>query len=1084
MSDTSPLTAARRALLAKRLLDRRAPAERPRARHDGVAPLSSAQRRLYFLDRYRPGSPAYLAPAAFEVTGPLDVAALRRALDALVRRHEALRTTFTERDGAPVQVVGEPGPVDLRVDDLTALDPAERAARLRSAAAAQDQDPMDLATGPLLRARLSRTGSERHQLVLTLHHIIADGWTLNLLVRDLADLYAGVPLDEPLLQAADHALRERETLAGQAAEDDLAWWTAHLAGLPTVDFPADRPRPAVQGWAGARHAFTIPPALAAGVRELAERSGTTAYTVLLAAYQAVLHRWTGQDDFAVGTPVAGRDEPELEGMAGLVANTVVVRADLTGQPTFADLLARVSAVALESFSRQGTPFDELVDRLDRERDPSRHPLFQIAFTLHNLPGADHPRLGGATLRQLDMTGDVAKFDLNMSIAEDGPGLRGDLEYSTDLFDEATAVRLVDTFTTLLRAAVADPSTRLGDLPLMDADDRRAALALGCGDTVPVPTEPVHRLFERRARQAPDAPAIVDGDAVVTYGELDRRASALARRLGELGAGPEVLVGVGLERSAEQVLACLAVLKAGAAFVPLDPGHPADRLAAVRADADLRLLVTDHRLRPRFPMGRTAVVCVEDATPLADGEPGASSEPGHLAYVIYTSGSTGRPKGVAVEHGNLANLVAWHSGEYGLGPGERTALLASPAFDASVWEVWPVLASGAALHVAPEAARTDPAVLTRWLADAGITVTFVTTALGEAVLATPWPAHGRLRALLTGGEALVRRPDPATPFRVVNHYGPTETTAIVTGATVDPAADRLPPIGRPLSNVQAHVLDRWGQPVPAGVPGELFIGGAQVARGYLGDARRTAQRFVPDPFSARPGARLYATGDVVRRLADGQVEFVGRVDDQVKVRGFRIELGEVEVVLRGHPAVADAAVVVRDGPGGRALAGFAVPEPGPPPSAAELRQHVKGLLPHYMVPAHIAVVEALPLNANAKVDRKALAALPAADGAVADLAPPRGATEELVAQVWREVLEVAGVGADDNFFDLGGHSFLALRVQTRVREALGREVPVVALFQHPTVADFAAYLDSGDQQAPRGRGDRRRAALRARRDREG
>jgi amino acid adenylation domain-containing protein len=632
----------------------------------------------------------------------------------------------------------------------------------------------------------------------------------------------------------------------------------------------------------------------------------------------------------------------------------------------------------------------------------------------------------------------------------------------------------------------DPSRRLGELPLLTSAERRSVLALGHGARVAVPDEPVHRLFERHAEQNPDAPAIV-GDRTMTYGELNRRAEALARRLLDIGAGPEVLVGIGLERSAEQVLACLAVVKTGAAFVPLDPQYPADRLAVIRADADLRLLVTDHRLRPRFPMARTELLCVEDVAPVdaeGTGEPGAWSKPGQLAYVIYTSGSTGRPKGVAVEHGSLANLVAWHSTHYALGPGERSALLASPGFDASVWEVWPSLAAGAALHIAPEAARTDPAVLTRWLADAGITVTFVTTALGEAVIAAEWPAHGRLRFLLTGGEALTRRPTVDTPYQVINHYGPTETTAIVTGALVEPVGDQRPPIGHPLANVQTYVLDQWMQPVPVGVPGQLYIGGVQVARGYLNDARRSAERFVPDPFSDRPGGRLYATGDVVRRLPDGQIDFVGRADDQVKIRGFRIELGEVEAVLRSHPAVADAAVIVRDSDQGRALAGFVVAADGRPPSSGELRQHLKDRLPQYMVPGHLVIVDRLPLNANAKVDRRALADAPLTASDVAEeVAPPRGATEQLVAALWREVLELPRVGAEDNFFDLGGHSFLALRIQTRMREAHGREIPVVAVFQYPTVAAFAAFLDGADQAAQGGRGERRREALkRARRNR--
>ncbi|WP_438487974.1 non-ribosomal peptide synthetase [Streptomyces sp. S186] len=1106
--------AQRRALLARRLRARTAAAAAAGARETagaaeatggtGPAPASAAQRRLYFLERYRAGTPLYLAPAAFDLHGPLDTAALGRALDELVRRHEVLRTVFAERDGDLWQLVRDPFPLAPEVTDLTALDEAERAARLHRAAAAETQPAMDLAEGPLVRAQLLRTGPEDHRLVLTLHHIVADGWTLSLLVRELAALYeafrAGRPaeLPAPTLQYAEHARRERRRAATPEAAEDLRWWTDRLRGLPALELPTDRPRPAVQGWEGARHTFTVPAELASRVREVADRTGSTLFMVLLAAHQAVLHRWTGQDDLAVGSAVAGRATPELEGMAGLVANTLVLRTDLSGNPTFARLLDRVTTTVLDAYERQETPFEALVERLEQGRDPSRHPLFQSTFTLQNMPAFRRTRLGAATMTFRDMTGETAKCDLALSVLEADGTLRAELEYSTALFDPGTAVRFAGHYLTLLRAAAEDPTRTVAELPLLTDEERRQALADSRGPGVEVPAEPVHVLVTRHARATPGAPALVDGARTVTYGELDRRADRLARRLRELGAGPETPVGVGLERSAEQVVACLAVLKAGAAFVPLDPQYPAERLTAIREDAGLRLLITDRTLRTRFPMGRTTLLYAEDFAADEDGPDAApdparalpEAHPRSLAYVLHTSGSTGRPKGVATEHRSLSHFAAWIAGAYGLGPGERSAMLVSPGFDAALCEIWPALTAGAAVHAAPDEVRTDPALLARWIADQGITYTVLPTPLGEALLDAGLPDHARLRVIVVGGDTLTRRPAPGAPYRLVNGYGPSETTVGATfgdvepqGADAAPGAPR-PSIGRPIGNLRVHVLDPWLRPVPVGVPGELHVGGAQVTRGYLGDPRRTAARYLPDPFAGTPGARMYATGDLVRRLPDGRLEFLRRADNQVKIRGFRIEPGEVEAALRTHPSIAEAVVTVHEDAGRqRSLVAHLLPEQGPPPTPAELRRHLKDLLPHYMVPAHLAVLDALPLTPHGKVDRRALAAapLPAAGPGTA-ATPPRGATEELVAGLWREVLGVAQLGADDNFFDLGGHSFLVLGLQARLRESVGREIPVVSVFQYPTVRTFAAHLDSAylDRTPPpagaQDWGDRRRQAL--------
>ncbi|MFF4013053.1 amino acid adenylation domain-containing protein [Streptomyces sp. NPDC001717] len=1043
-------------------------------------PASSAQRRLYFLDRYQPGSPAYLVPAAFELHGALDRAVLERALSELVRRHQALRTTYEERDGELFQITGDPQPVELGYADLTSLAPAERAERLHRAAAAEHQEPMDLARGPLFRTSLLRTGPDTHRLVLVLHHIYTDGWTLSLLVRECVNLYeafaAGYDegsLAAPALQYPQHALRERAWLSGPDARADLDWWVRNLRDVTPLELPADRPRPPTQGWAGARIRFDVPAALATGARALADRTGTTLFPVLLAVYQIALSRWSGRLAPAVGTPVAGRVTPELETMAGLVANTLVLRTDLSDDPSFETVVERAADALLDAHDHQSTPFESLVDVLDGHRDPSRHPLVQTTFTLQNVPPFTHLQMGGTSMRFLDMEGATAKFDLSLTVLETEGALTGELEYSTDLFEAATVRRFAGHFLTLLGSAVRTPMARAAELTMTTEEETHALLAAGRGsDLVPSVSAPVHEHVARIAREAPDTPAVVAGGRSITYAELQGRAAVLAARLREHGAGPEQLVGVCLERSAEQIVACLAVLMSGAAYVPLDPQYPADRLGAIRENTGLAVVVTDRRLRPRFPMARLSVLCVDEqepetAAPTAE-EPTASApiphgtHPDRLAYVIHTSGSTGRPKGVAVTHRNLANLVSWHIDAYGLRRGTRTTLVASPGFDAAVWEIWPALVAGSTLHVPDDGVRADPDALARWLADESVEICFLPTPLAEALLDRAWPAGSTLRALLTGGDALAARPAPDAPFRLINHYGPTENTVVATAGAVavgGSAAGPRPDIGRPVAGTQAYVLDGRLRPVPAGVVGELYLGGAQVARGYLGAPRQTADCFVPDPFRT-DGGRLYRTGDHARLLPDGRLEFVGRSDGQVKIRGFRIELGEVEAALRSHPAVADAAVTLRDGDTReRTLTGHVVPrDEASVPSPTELRQHLRHRVPSYMVPSRFTVEQVLPLTVHGKLDRRALGNSLSVLDEAADSEPPRGPLEERIAEIWCSVLGTARVGAHENFFDLGGHSFLALQVQTRLREICG-EVPVVALFQYPTVAALAAYARS-------------------------
>ena len=1095
------LSAAKRALLAGRLAAPRAGGNGiPRRPAGRPVPASFAQRRLWFLDQYHPGSPAYLVPLAMDLSGPLDVEALRASLTALVARHEALRTTLRDDGVELVQVVAEATELPLPVEDLAELDDVAREDALRSAVAGHLQAPFDLRRGPLLRGRLLRVATDRHRLVLLMHHTVVDGWSLSHLVNELVALYrarvVGGPVPAPPgLQYGDYAHWQRGQVDAGRLAPQIEYWRGQLAGARATELPTGRPRPPVQGWRGDRRSVRWGDGTAAAVREVARRVGATPFMVLLAGFVALLHRYGGGREVVLGTPMAGRDRPELEGVVGMMANTLVLRVDVDQDPTLEDLISRVRGTVLDAHAHQDAPFELLVERLRPDRDPARHPLFQIAFALQNVPPFRSHRVGPLAVEVLDMVGDAAKFDLAVTVTEDTDRLDCEFEYSTDLFDAGTVARLAEHYRTALDALVADPTVRVSRLPLLDEASRTVLLGSWSGSRHPYDPTPVHRVVEDWARRTPDAVA-VDGAAVggaavggaaavrdaLTYGELDRRANALANRLAGLGAGPGGLVAVCLDRSPELVITLLAVLKTGAAYLPLDPANPYDRLVGIVADSAVSIVVTSEELSGRFAGARLAVVCPQWSESAAAG-PVGPDHPRQRAYVIYTSGSTGQPKGVEVEHAGLANLVGWHLDAYRLEPADRAALVASPGFDASAWELWSALAAGASVHIPPDDVRAEPRRLAEWLAGERITVTFLPTATAEAVLAEPALRRGSLRALLTGGDALRRTPPDGVSWRLVNHYGPTENSVVATAGPVDPGAAGPPAIGKPIGNVRAYVLDAAGEPVPVGVPGELYVGGAGVARGYLADPARTAASFVPDPYGGEPGGRLYRTGDLVRWRPDGQLDFLGRADDQVKVRGHRVELGEAEAALREHPAVRDAVVVVRERGD---LAAFVVLHRGAAvPTADELRAGARRRLPSYMVPSAYAALDRLPLNPSGKVDRRALTwpqGTPLVRRARGD--HPSAPTEVAVAEIWRRVLDVDDIGREDNFFDLGGHSFLALRAREHVDRTFAVEVPVAELFRYPTVATFAEYLDrirsaeATDHVRPsRDHGERRRAGLR-------
>ncbi len=917
---------------------------------DGNLPLSFAQQRLWFLDQLVPNNPFYNVPAALRLTGALNFSALQQTFNEIVRRHEALRTTLAVVSSQPVQRIAAAFYLPINVVDLRNLPQESRQTEANRLTAKEAQRSFNLSTDLLLRVTLLQLDDAEYLLMLNMHHIVSDGWSIGVLIQELGALYTAFASEKPSplpplsIQYADFAKWQREWLQGEVLETQLAYWRQQLNGIYMLNLPTDRPRPAIQSYRGKRQFLQLPKQLSEALETLSQREGVTLFMTMLAAFQTLLYHYAQQEDIVVGSPIANRNRSEIEALIGFFVNSLVLRTDLSGNPTFRELLNRVKEVALGAYAHQDLPFEKLVEELHPDRALNQNPLFQVAFALQNAPG-NGLELPELTLSPQQLDVGTARFDLEFHLWERSPnsnespsnklwvdsseGISGMVIYSADLFDEATISRMLGHFQTLLESIVANPEQRIANLQYLSAKERDHLL-VECNNTqADYPQDLcIHQLFEMQADRTPDAVALVFGDERVTYGELNLRSNQLAHYLQKIGVGAEVLVGLCCGRSLDMIVGMLGILKAGGAYLILDPSYPAERSSFILKDAQLSVVLTQQQWIENLPSPNLQIVCLDTDWEMISQEiadnPTSAATAENLVYAIYTSGSTGKPKGVEIEHGSLLNLVFWHQREFGVSAGDRATQIAAIGFDACGWEIWPYLAAGASIYFPEDDIRRDPEKLQNWLISKAITISFLPTPLAEKVLLLDWPQNTALRILLTGGEKLQQHPLKSHPFKLVNNYGPTENTVVTTSCyiPVTEQTEIAPTIGRPIANTQIYILDKYLQPVAIGVVGELYIGGNGLARGYLNRPDLTAQRFISNPFKPNSGERIYKTGDLVRYRGDRNLEFLGRLDEQVKIRGFRIELGEIETVVTQHPAVQQTvAIASEDGQGDKRLVAY-------------------------------------------------------------------------------------------------------------------------------------------------------------------
>jgi amino acid adenylation domain-containing protein len=1043
-------------------------------------PLSYAQERLWFLEQLAPGNSTYNIPIAYRLHGRLDTVALERSLNEMVRRHEGLRTTFVVIDEQPVQVIAPTLRVTWPIVDLRHLTEAKRAVKAQRLVNEETQRPFDMTRGPLLRAALWQLGEDEYLLALTLHHIVSDGWSMEVFNRELSLLYTAFVSDQPSpladlpIQYRDFAVWQRQWLQGEALESQLAYWKQQLAGSPSVlELPTDRPRPAAQTYHGTTYSFMLSPALSESLKALSQQEGVTLFMTLLAAFKVLLYRYTGQRDLVVGTPIANRNRVELEGLIGFFVNTLVLRTEVSGALRFREVLSRVREVCLGAYAHQDLPFEKLVEVLHPERDMSHNPLFQVMFVLQNsLMGT--LSLGDLIIHPLELAGRTALFDLTLSAEETPGGLKGTWEYNTDLFDTATIVRMTGHLQTLLAGVVTHPDKRLSELPLLTPEERHQLLIEWNNTKTIYPEDKcIHELFEDQVERTPNTDAVVFEDQRLTYRELNCRANQLAHYLRQLGVGPEVLVGLCLERSLEMVVGLLGILKAGGAYVPLDPQYPQARLDSIHQDADLKIILGTTETLADWVAGNDLQlveireVITSNATRI-DGFNPARNTPDQLAYVLYTSGTTGTPKGVMIEHHSvLALLQAFEqvaaSGEHFIGTS-----ICPFNFDVSVWEFFSTLCFGGTLHILLPDVFADAERFASYLIDHQITSAYIPPALLPEVADGLDRRRARiaLKRILVGVEpikqnVLQRFRNLSDEMYIVNGYGPTETTICATFFNFQSMFDpnQRTPIGTAVLGYEVYIVDQHLQPVPVGVTGELYIGGVGVARGYLNRPELTVEKFIPDPFNNELGTRLYKTGDLARWLPDGNIEFLGRIDHQVKIRGFRIELGEIEAVLGQYPGVQAAIVVAReDVPGDKRLVAYIVSDQASRSTANDLQRFLMEKLPKHMFPATFVMLDAFPLTPNGKIDRRALPA-PNRIGAESQMTylTPRTCLEEVLSGIWVHLLNLDRIGINDSFFVLGGHSLLAARLMARVQDVFHVGVSLRSFFEEPTVAGLAASI---------------------------
>ncbi|MBW4611885.1 MAG: amino acid adenylation domain-containing protein [Desmonostoc vinosum HA7617-LM4] len=1095
------LSPQKRALLLKALQKDATPTAQslsiPRRNEQTPCILSYAQQRLWFLAQLEPGSAAYNIATAVRLLGVLNVAALHRSLNEIVCRHEALRTTFTTVAGQPVQVIAPAVTLVLPLVDLQEF--AEQEAKVQRLASEAAQHPFDLTQSPLLRVTLLRLSQTEHVLLLTMHHIISDGWSMGVLIRELTALYqAYFDSDSPLpltaqaehpatanstrhsplpIQYADFAVWQRQWLQTEVLPTQMSYWKQQLGGtLPVLELPTDRPRSPIPSFRGETQSFSLSPQLSEALKALSLQEGVTLFMTLLAAFQTLLYRYTAQEDILVGSPIANRNRCELEGLIGFFVNTLVLRTNLSGNPSFRELLGRVREVTLAANAHQDLPFEVLVDELQPQRDLSRNPLFQVTFTLHNAP-KPALELPDLILEPLTIQKTTAQFDLSLDMVEESQGIKGSVEYSTDLFNASTITRMLEHFQTMLTAIAAHPDKHLSDLPILTATQQQQLLVEWNQTQVDYPQHLcIHQLFENIAQQTPDAIAVICQGEQFTYRELNQQANIIAHHLQALGVKPETRVGICTQRSVDIAIAILATLKAGGVYVPLDPSYPQERLALMLEDAKPLVLLTQQQLATKLPQIEAKNVYINidwQVNSLNQQNPISDATPDNLAYIIYTSGSTGIPKGVAIAHQALVNHSIAAAQAYQLQPNDRVLQFASISFDVAAEEIFSSWLSGATVVIRPEQVLIFADFL-QFLAAEQLTVLNLPTAYWHEWV-TYLTQHQTsllpaLRLVIVGTESA--SPEKLEQWqkladksvRWLNAYGPTEATI---GATIYQPENQLSncvPIGRAIANTQVYILDKHLQPTPIGVSGQLYIGGDSLARGYLNQPELTAQKFIPNPFNnSKFNNRLYKTGDLARYLPDGNIEFLGRIDHQVKIRGFRIELGEIEARLNQHPHINQAVVIPWESDRhDKSLVAYITPQSNQTLTATELRSFLKEKLPEYMLPSAFVILSTLPLTPNGKLDRQSLPVAARPELVIADIIP-QTEIEKKIATVWQNALNLEKIGIHDNFFEIGGNSLLIARIYSQLQKIFTTDISILDLFRYPTINSLAEHLSPAKNQ---------------------